>query len=72
MEKELDELSSIEDDKINSIKLIAFNDKKDMNCDIFKIIYNHLINQKNSKRFASYLENIDNDNTIAIAQIISI
>lgn len=72
MEKELDELSSIEDDKINSIKLIAFNDKKDMNCDIFKIIYNHLINQKNSKRFASYLENVDNDKTIAIAHILSI
>jgi hypothetical protein len=71
MEKELDELSAVEDDKINIIKLIAFNDKKDMNSDIFQVIYNNIVSQNNTKRFAPYLANLDNDKDVTIAQIIS-
>lgn len=71
MEKELDELSAVEDDKINIIKLITFNDKKDMNSDIFQVIYNNLVSQNNTKKFAPYLANLDNDKDVAIAQIIS-
>jgi hypothetical protein len=69
MEKELDEISATEDDKINLIKLITFNDKKDMNSDIFQVIYNNLVSQNNTKKFAHSLANFDND--IAILQIIT-
>jgi len=72
MEKELDELSAIENDKINLIKLIAFNDKKYMNSDIFQVIYNNLVSAKRINIYGSYLENLSNDKNHAISQIISI
>ena len=71
MEKELDEISAIEDDKINLIKLIALNDKKGMNRDIFQVIYSNLICSKVSKRYAKYLENLDNNKDATIALIAS-
>lgn len=42
MEKELDELSDIFEDKKNIINLVALNDKQGMNNDILMLIYNHL------------------------------
>lgn len=57
MEKELDEITVIEDDKRNLINLIAFYEKKDMNCDIFQIIYGNLIHTP--KTFAPYLANLE-------------
>lgn len=71
MEKELDELSAFEDDKINIIKLIAFNDKKDMNSDIFHVIYSNLICSNEAKRFAPYLANLENNKETTIALIAS-
>jgi lysyl-tRNA synthetase class I len=71
MEKELDELSAIEDNKINIIKLIAFNDKKDMNSDIFQVIYSNLICSNEAKRFTSYLANLENNKEATIALIAS-
>jgi hypothetical protein len=71
MEKELDEISAAEDDKINLIKLIAFNDKKDMNCDIFQVIYSNLICSKVSKIYVKYLENLDNNKKATIALVAS-
>jgi len=72
MEKEIDEISATEDDKINLIKLIAFNDKKDMNSDIFQVICNNLVSAKRINIYASHLANLSNDNNYTIAQIISI
>jgi hypothetical protein len=65
MEKELDEISAIEEDKQNLIKLVAFYDsKKNMNCDLFEVIYNNLIRATDT--FAPYLENLeDSDNTVS-------
>ena len=58
MEKELDEISAIEEDKQNLIKLVKFYDsKKYMNCDLFEVIYNNLI--RASDAFAPYLANMD-------------
>jgi len=71
MEKELDELSAIEYDKINIIKLIAFNDKKDMNSDIFHVIYSNLICSNEAKRFVPYLANLENNKEATIALIAS-
>jgi hypothetical protein len=71
MEKELAELSALQDDKINIIKLIALNDKKGMNRDIFQVICNNLVSENNTKRYAPYLENLDIDKDITIAQILS-
>ena len=63
MEKELDEISAIEEDKRNLINLIAFYEKKDMNGDLFDVIYNNLIRAPDT--FAPYLENLeDAENTI--------
>jgi hypothetical protein len=72
MEIELDKISAIQEDKINIIKLITFNEKKGMNIDILFIIYNHLISENESKKYAPYLANLDNNNNDAIiAQILS-
>ena len=57
MEKELDEITVIEEDKRNLINLIAFYEKKDMNCDLFQIIYGNLIHTPNA--FAPYLANLE-------------
>ena len=71
MEKELDKISALQDDKINIMKLIAFNEKKGMNIDILFVIYNYLISENESKRYAPYLANLDNNNKDAvIAQIL--
>ena len=61
MEQELDEISAIEEDKQNIIKLIAFNDKKYMNGDIFKIIYNNLCCKDRSTKYTSYLDEFVNN-----------
>lgn len=69
MEKELDEISAIEEDKRNLITLIAFYEsKKNMNCDLFEIIYNKLIRATDT--FAPYLENLD-DTEKTIRTVIS-
>lgn len=70
IEKELDEITAIQEDKLNIIKLIAFNEKEGMNIDILFIIYNHLICENNSKKYAPYLANVGNNKDI-IAQILS-
>lgn len=69
MEKELDEISAAEDDKINTIKLIALNDKNEMNCDIFQVILNNLISSSSSDIYAPYLANLDNNKDAVIALI---
>ena len=72
MENELDELSAIEDDKLTIIKLIAFNDKKNMNSDIFQVIYNNLVSAKRTNIYAPYLANLSNNKNRTITQIISV
>jgi hypothetical protein len=57
MEKELDEISAIEEDKRNLINLFVFYEKKDMNGDLFQIICDNLI--RTPKTFAPYLANLE-------------
>ena len=49
MEKELDELSDIFEDKKNMINLVELNDKQGMNNDILMLIYNHLAISESSE-----------------------
>jgi hypothetical protein len=63
MEKELDEIMAIEEDKRNLCNLLAFYEKKDMSSDIFKIIYDNLIRTPDT--FAPYIANLeDSEKTI--------
>lgn len=71
IEKELDEISAAEHDKMNIIKLIVFNYKKEINCDIFQVIYSNLICSYEAKRYAPYLANLENNKETTIALIAS-
>ena len=72
MEKELDEISAIEDDKQNIIKLIAFNDKEGMNCDILMIIYNKIVSSEGIIKYNNIMCELENSNRLkSIVMIIS-
>jgi hypothetical protein len=72
IEKELDKISAFQDDKMNIMKLIVFNEKEGMNIDLLFIIYNHIISENEYKRYAPYLANLDNNKKdIIMAQILS-
>ena len=79
MEKELDELAAIFEDKKNLISLVSLNEIEGMNCDILMIIYNHLISssvcsESKSKNKYDYLMNeLGNRNRLeSVAQILSV
>jgi hypothetical protein len=59
MEKELDELSTIFEDKKNVINLVALNDKEGMNGDLLRIIYNHLISNEGNKIYTGIIDKIE-------------
>jgi hypothetical protein len=60
MEKELDELSTIFEDKKNVINLVALNEKEGMNGDLLRIIYNHLISTEGNNIYTGIIDTIDN------------
>ena len=60
MEKELDELSAIFEDKKNVLNLVALNDKEGMNGDLLRIIYNHFISNEGKKIYTGIIDKIDN------------
>jgi hypothetical protein len=71
MEKELDELSIIFESKKNIINLATLNDKEGMNGDILMIIYNHLANADENKKYNNIISELGNSNRLeSIAQII--
>ena len=73
MEKELEELSAIFDDKKNVINLAILNDKDGMNNDILMIIYNNIISDEGNKKYVPYMEktNICKNKLELIVQIIN-
>jgi len=60
MEMELDELSTIFEDKKNVINLVALNNKEGMNGDLLRIIYNHLVSVVGHKQYTGIIDTIDN------------
>ena len=73
MEKELEELSAIFEDKKNVINLTVFNDKDGMNSDLLMILYNHIISTDGSKIYAPYMTKSEtcNNRLELVAQILS-
>ena len=71
IETEIDEIAAVQDDKLNIIKLMAFNEKKGMNADIFLVILNNIISANETERYAKYLDKLDNDKDGAIREIVS-
>ena len=71
MEKELDELSAIFEDKKNVVNLVAFNDNTGMNGDVLRIIYNHLVSPEGNKKYECLITELGNRSRLeSIAQII--
>jgi hypothetical protein len=71
MEKELDELSAIFEDKKNVINLVALNDKTCMNGDILRIIYDNLISKEGNKKYECLITELGNRSRLeSVAQII--
>jgi len=58
MEKELDELWVIFEDKKNVLNLVALNEKDGMNNDILMIIYNKLVSAKGNKKYKGIIDKI--------------
>jgi hypothetical protein len=56
MEKEVERF----EDKYNLINLVALNDKKGMNEDILRIIYNNLLSSRGKDKFADYVDDLCN------------
>ena len=70
MEKELDELSVIFEDKKNVINLAILNDKEGMNGDILMIIYNNLVNADGNKKYEHLINELGTRNRLeSIARI---
>lgn len=55
MEKELEEISAIFEDKKNVLNLAALNDKQGMNNDILMLIYNNLVSSANAHNKYEYI-----------------
>ena len=73
MEKELDELSVIFEDKKNLVNLTTFNDKKGMNGDILMIIYNNLVITDENKRYEHIMTELGTRNRLeSIARIMAV
>ncbi len=53
IEKEIDEITVILEEKKNIINLVIFNDKKGMNNDILMIIYNHIVSADGNKNIST-------------------
>ena len=60
MEKELDELTAIFEDKKNMVNLVALNDIEGMNGDVLRTIYNHIVGVEGHKRYSGIIDKIDN------------
>ena len=68
IEKELDEITAIQEDKINIIKLLVFLEKEGMCSDIFLIIYNKLISIDGNAKYSPYLVDLFNNSKISCAK----
>ena len=60
MEKELDEVSAIFEDKKNVLNLAALNDKQGMNSDIISIIYRYLVSTNGDNKYENIISELGN------------
>jgi len=72
MEKELNELSAIFEDKKNVINLAILNNKEGMNGDILIMIYNKLITANENKKYEHLINELGTYNQLeSIARIMA-
>jgi hypothetical protein len=73
IEKEIDEITAILEEKKNIINLVTFNDKKGMNNDILMIIYNNLISTDGNIKYKHIITELETRNQlINIAKIMAV
>ncbi len=73
IEKELDEITAIFEEKKNIINLAVFNDKAGMNNDILMIIYNNLVSNDGNTRYEYLMTELENCNRLeSIARIMAV
>uniref|UniRef100_A0A6C0K5V1 Uncharacterized protein n=1 Tax=viral metagenome TaxID=1070528 RepID=A0A6C0K5V1_9ZZZZ len=58
MEKELNELAAIYEDKKNVLNLAMLSKKDGINGDIIRVIYNHLVSPEENKRYLGIIDKI--------------
>jgi hypothetical protein len=72
IEKEINELSTIFEDKKNIINLVALYDKDNMNSDLLMVMYNSLVSDNGYKKYRPYMAKFEKCNRLEIAaQILS-
>jgi hypothetical protein len=72
IEKEINELSIIFEDKKNIINLAALYDKDNMNSDLLMVMYNSLVSENGYKKYRPYIAKFEKCNRLEIAaQILS-
>jgi hypothetical protein len=72
IEKEINELSTIFEDKKNIINLAALYDKDNMNSDLLMVMYNSLVSDNGYKKYRPYIAKFEKCNRLEIAaQILS-
>ena len=77
IDEELNKLREFFEDKKNLINLVAFKEKKEIDCDLLMIIYNNIVSSEEGKnKYSKYIEDFCNKETTyrsstkAIAQIL--
>jgi len=54
--EEIDELSASQEDDKNIVNLLELNNKKGMNPDIFRILYENIISTEGQKKYSNYVD----------------
>lgn len=54
--EEIDEISANQEDNKNIVNLLEFNNKKGMNTDIFRILYESIISTEGQKKYTHYVK----------------
>ena len=55
IEKKIEEISASPEDNKNISNLLELNNKKGMNVDIFRILYNNVISEKGKMKYANFM-----------------
>lgn len=76
IDEELNKLREFFEDKKNLINLVAFKEKKEIDCDLLMVIYNNIVSSEGKNKYSKYIEDFCNkemtstSSTEAIAQIL--
>jgi hypothetical protein len=54
--EEIDEISASQEDNKNIVNLLELNNKKGMNQDIFRLLYQNIISAEGQKKYSNYVD----------------